>query len=159
MEIRRMLKWSAIWMSPVAGGFVTAAFLTLRNIHYPYSEAANSFFSIFFIVDLCRDTVANYFFALPLLLVARRFNLRSLLCYACISALAGLPVAYMLANPIDYAWQPSDEDFVHGPYWFFMFTYLFFSCTTGLLFGLGAKRPNLTVERDCANTPSRSPSP
>ena len=62
-----------------------------------------------------------------------------------IAVIAALPMAYVLANPLIYAWTPTEEDFNHGPYWLVPGIYAFASSATGLLFGLGSKQSKLSA--------------
>jgi hypothetical protein len=124
---------SVAWLCPLAGGAATAAFLTLRVL--PYDESA-----LFFAVAFLRDSLANYLVALPALFVACRLGLKSLLGYALVSVASAFPVGWVLAHPIPFAWQWTEEEFASGPYWSVMCGYMFFSSATGLLFGVNAKQ-------------------
>ena len=144
-----MWKRFAVWMCPFAGGAATATYLTLKNLPFGYSDRFDM--GMFFLVSFSRDTIANYLIALPLLLAVRWFYAKTTTSsYAVASGLAGLPVGYMLANPVAYAWLPTDADFTHGTYWLIMLTYMLCSCATGWLFSLGTNRPNNGAVTDAA---------
>jgi hypothetical protein len=130
-----MQRSKLLWLCPLAGGAAAAAFLTLRLL--PHDQAL-----FFFTVAFVRDSLANYVLALPLLFFARWLGLKHVLVYGLISILSALPLGWMLSHPIPYAWDWTEADFAHGPYWFVLSGYMFCSVTTGLLFGIIDMRSN-----------------
>jgi len=123
--------------APVAGGLSSAIFLLLRAINFSLAALGDPGLNSAFSIWLIRDVLANYLIVLPLLLLARRLGVRRLALFALISALAGSVLGYILANPAEYAWRPTDEDFAHGTYWGLFLGYVLVSGLTGVCFGLG----------------------
>ena len=72
-----------------------------------------------------------------MLFILKVLGIKNLFIYIFIASLAATPVASMLANPSEYAWQPTEEDFNHGTYWAIMWLYMLFSSVTGLSFWFG----------------------
>jgi hypothetical protein len=141
-----LVKRLSIWLCPFAGGISAASFLTLKNLPYPpcgYS-VCSAWFA--FGVYLARDTVLGYLISLPLLALARHIGVKSTGIYMLIAVIAALPMAYVLANPLTYAWTPTEEDFKHGPYWLVPGIYALVSSSTGLLFGLGSKKRKILAQ-------------
>jgi hypothetical protein len=126
-----------ILAAPVVGGFSSAAFLMFHAADFRFAALGGSGLHSAFLVWLVRDVVANYGIALPLLLFARYVGVRRLLVFALISVVAGSVVGYILANPAEYAWRPTDEDFAHGTYWGLFWSYTLTSGATGICFGIG----------------------
>jgi hypothetical protein len=132
MTIRRS---KLTWLCPLAGGTAAALFLTVRLL--PHSQAL-----LFFTVAFIRDSLSSYAIALPLLLLTRRLGLKSVFAYIAVAAAGAFPIGWMLAHPIPFALDWTEEDFAHGPYWWVMSGYMLCSSVTGLLFGIIAVRPN-----------------
>ena len=143
---KRFLNRLSVWLCPFAGGISAASFLTLKNLPYPSCGDFDCSAWAAFGVYLVRDTVLGYLIALPLLALSRYFGVKRIGIYMLISAVAALPMAYVLANPLTYAWSPTEEDFNHGPYWLVPGIYAFLSSSTGLLFGLGSKQRKISPE-------------
>lgn len=122
----------AFWLSPFAGAIATSTFLVIRN-----GEFDAAAFSVWF----SRDALLGYFIALPLLFFARVIGVRSVLAFMLVAAAAALPMAYVLAHPLTYAWTPIEADFVRSPYLLMPTIYALMSSITGLIFGFasGAK--------------------
>jgi hypothetical protein len=57
------------------------------------------------------------------------------------------PIAWMLANPLIYAWTPTYKDFLHGTYWGDFWAYTLCTSVTGLAFSLTSGRIGKTVDR------------
>jgi hypothetical protein len=120
-------------MSPLAGGVATSSFLTLRCIVEGQTYSIMSAFLIW----LARDTIIAYVLALPALLGLRRLGVIRVLPYVITTMILAVPMGYVLANPVDYAWAPTDQDFEHGPYWLLMCAYMACWSFTGLAFCAG----------------------
>ena len=117
----------------------TATFLTLKNVPFGECGDFDCRWWFFFAVSLIRDSSANFLIAFPLLFMAWRIGIKNVLSFISIAAVGALPVAYVLANPLTFAWTPADKDFVNGSYWLVPGIYVLFSSTTGLLFDLVQK--------------------
>ena len=107
----------------------------------PVSKLRNGAAS-FYEPGFVRDTLANYALVLPMLLIARRLGFRDLGFFILIGVIGALPVAYCLANPLEFDYSPTYEDFVHGPYWMEAGFYALLGSVTGVVFWLGSRRPS-----------------
>jgi hypothetical protein len=128
-----MLKRLAVWASPFVGGVATSTFLTLRCL----AEGQTYSIASAFVVWLTRDTVIGYLIGLPTLFAIRRFGVVRVPFYVFATMVTAVPMGYILANPVTYAWTPTDQDFEHGPYWLLMCIYMACSGITGLVFSVG----------------------
>lgn len=84
-----------------------------------------------------RDMLISYVIALPALILCRRLGARRAVSLWRVAALVGWPMGNVLANPVEYAWTPTEANFAHGPYSDVMLTYMSLFGLTGLLCGLG----------------------
>lgn len=139
MAYSQTIKYILIWFSPFIAAFGTASFVTLKNAPFSECDSFDCSWYFAFSVWFLRDAIANYIFALPLLLMLRKFNFKNILFYLFVGFIGGFPVAHMLANPLIYTWTPTKEDFEYGTYWLLMFSYMLLSSITGLSFWLGAR--------------------
>ena len=48
-------------------------------------------------------------------------------------------MGYVMANPVEFAWTPSEVEFQHGPYWDSMIIYMALFGLTGLVYSLFAR--------------------
>ena len=131
----RVLFWdrtAAAVLSPLVGGVAPAVWLWL-HIGANFDESAISRVCVWAI----RDILVSYVVALPVLLLCRRIGARRAFLLWLVAALVGYPMGYVLANPVEYAWVPTEADFAHGPYWDVMFPYMALFGLTGLLYALG----------------------
>jgi len=126
---------AAAVLSPAVGGVAPAFWLWLRN------GAGIDAISIGGpCVWAMRDTLISYAVALPVLVLCRRFGIRGLISLWLVAALIGGPMGYVLANPVEFAWTPTEADFTSGPYWNVMLGYMALFGLTGLFFATGTKR-------------------
>jgi hypothetical protein len=121
------------WFAPLVGGLTTATFLC---IHASLRPGGSYGLVDAFLVWSVRDVLLAYGLALPCLLIARRLGLRGIVVSWFVAASAGLPMGYVLANPLQYAWTPEEQDFVHGPYWGIMLAYASLFGLSGVLFSM-----------------------
>ena len=131
----RVLFWdrtAAAVLSPLVGGVAPAVWLWLR-VGAKFDESAISGVCVWAI----RDIVISYVIVLPVLLLCRRIGARRAVSLWLVAALVGYPMGYVLANPVEYAWMPTEADFAHGPYWDVMLTYMALFGLTGLPYALG----------------------
>ena len=84
-----------------------------------------------------RDALLVCLLALPVLVLSRRLGLSHPALLWAISALVGIPMGYVIANPAEFAWSPSEEDFEHGMYWGSLVAYAVFFGASGLVYGIG----------------------
>ena len=126
---------AAAVLSPAVGGVAPAFCFWLRN---------GSGFDAISVGGPCvwaiRDMLISYTVALPVLVLCRRFGVRSLISLWLVAALIGGPVGYALANTVEFARTPMEAVFTHGPYWGLMLGYMALFGLTGLLFAAGTKR-------------------
>ncbi|MCK9687422.1 hypothetical protein [Scleromatobacter humisilvae] len=126
---------AAAVLSPAVGGVAPALWFWLRN---------GAGFDAISVGGPCvwaiRDMLISYAVALPVLVLCRRFGIRSLISLWLVAALIGGPMGYALANPVEFAWAPTEADFTHGPYWGLMLGYMTLFGLTGLLFAAVSKR-------------------
>ena len=54
-------------------------------------------------------------------------------------------MGYVLANPLEFAWPPTETDFTHGPCWGGRLGYVALFGSTGLFFAAGAERGAVLV--------------
>jgi hypothetical protein len=127
----QVFKRLAFWLCPFAGAMATSTFLIIRS---------GEFDAAAFAVWFSRDALSGYFIALPLLFLARVAGVRSILAFMLVAAAAALPMAYVLAHPLTYAWTPTEEDFVRSPYLLMPTIYASMSSITGLIFGFALSR-------------------
>jgi peptidoglycan/LPS O-acetylase OafA/YrhL len=119
------------------GGLSLAFFIALRAAGFKVAALSESELRSAIVIWSIRDVVASYIIAFPLLILARRLGVRHLMVFVLISIVAGYPIGHMLANPANYAWQPTENDFTHGTYWDLLWSYMLTSGVTGLCFGMG----------------------
>ncbi|MGM9481529.1 hypothetical protein ACS5PN_10090 [Roseateles sp. NT4] len=67
--------------------------------------------------------------------LAYRLGLRNALGFFAIAAACAWPIGHIMANPVDYRFSPTEEDFDHGPYADRMFIYMALHGLSGLTFG------------------------
>jgi hypothetical protein len=121
-------------LSPVAGGLAPALWLWLHNGAGTTALAIGGP-----CVWAMRDLLVSYLVALPVLLLCRRGGVRKPGALWLVSSMVGAPIGYVLANPVDFAWAPTEADFAHGPHWGLMVGYMALFGLSGLLFDFGAR--------------------
>ncbi len=141
---------AAAVLSPLVGGVAPAVWLWLRA-GARFDESAISGVCVWAI----RDLLISYVIALPVLLLCRRIGVRRAVSLWLVAALVGYPMGYVLANPVEYAWTPTEADFAHGPYRDVMFTYTALFGLTGLLYAFG--REGQPEWRPTGSQPGDSP--
>lgn len=97
-----------------------------------------------FTVWFFRDPLISYLFTLPVLWICLCFGVKSLLGFWGVGTIIGAPVGFILANPVYYAWTPTDEDFLLGPYWHNMVIYMVLFGLVGLAYYFSS-RPRLHI--------------
>lgn len=126
---------TAAVLSPLVGGVAPAVWLWLR---------AGARFDEYAIPGVCawaiRDMLISYAIALPALMLCRRLGAKRAITLWLTAALAGYPMGYVLANPVEFAWAPTEAEFAHGPYWDVMLTYMALFGLTGVLYSAGRER-------------------
>ena len=124
-------------LTPLVGGLAASGFLTARIVFDGATVAqAGEAFSFWG----PRDVLLGYFLALPALAVARRLGATHFLWFWLVAAIAGMPMGYVLANPVEFDWAPTEADFDHGPYWELMYLYAVLFGMTGAAYGFLLRR-------------------
>jgi hypothetical protein len=125
-----------IWLTPLAGGMSPALYYSIHGMFDPQVVDLFAAFAVWVI----RDGVIAYAFALPALLIGRRLGVRNAFAFWLIAAMTGARMGYVLANPVDYAWTPSEQDFAHGPYWSRLAVHMALTGLTGIAFAALSRR-------------------
>jgi hypothetical protein len=69
------------------------------------------------------------------LMLAYRRGLRQPIALWLLAALCALPLGFVMAHPADFRFSPTEEDFVHGPYWRDMVIYMALFGLSGFAYG------------------------
>jgi len=113
-------------LCPLFGGISPAIYFYIKGISNG-GDTSNLLGA--FTVWAFRDLLISYLFTLPILWICRRFGVTSIVGFWSVGAIVGAPMGFVLANPIQFAWTPTDQDFLISPYWHDMVIYM-------VLFGL-----------------------
>ena len=123
----------AIWFVPLVGALSPAIVVAIQLLVLSSGQAdVRGELAVWFF----RDAFLGYSVVLPVVSILRRlgFTAPALLWVA--AAMVGLPMGYVLANPVEYTISPTDEEFQHGPYWPGMYIYAALFGLTGLAYGI-----------------------
>ena len=115
----------------LAGGIAPAVWLCLKN----ESQAVTAQIMSGAFVWFARDLTVSLVVTVPAMSLACRFGLKRPSVLWAIASLIGAPIGYALANPLQYAWTPTEEAFTHGPYWVDMAIYMALFGVAGPIFG------------------------
>lgn len=119
------------FLSSLVGAISPGIWLSLRN-----ATAAHPMLDIDSLAAWCsRDLLLSLLLALPALAFARHCGLRRPLALWAVAAAAGTPMGFVLANPVTFAWSPTEADFLLGPRWGDMATYMVLFGLAGLVYG------------------------
>lgn len=104
------------------------------------------------------DLLLSYVVAPPVLVVAHRLGLRSLMALWLVAALVGAPVGYLWANPAAFSDEPAETNVMQSPNWSLLLGYMALFGMTGLLYAAGAK-PSTRIQQFGSRTilPSTPP--
>lgn len=130
MQARMLRRDQLIWLSPVIGALAPATYFAVRSS----LAGRSSEILIAFAFWVLRDLILGYCMALPVLAVLRRFGAERIGLMWAAAALVGAPMGYVLANPVTFAWTPTEEQFEHGPYWFDMLIYMVLFGLSGVMY-------------------------
>jgi hypothetical protein len=119
-----------VWMSPIAGAVAPALYLVARSA---LSDNVGNLPGAF-AVWAFRDLIIGYCATLPVLAIFWRIGTRNPALFWMAATLMGGPMGYVLANPVEFAWSPTEMDFQHGPYWSVMLAYMALFGLSGLAF-------------------------
>jgi hypothetical protein len=126
---------AATVLSPVAGGLAPALWLWLHNGAGTTALAIGGP-----CVWAIRDLLVSYVIALPVLLLCRRGGVHKPGALWLVAPVVGAPIGYVLANPVDFAWTPTEANFAHGTDWGLMVGYMALFGLSGLLYAFGARQ-------------------
>ena len=123
----------AVWLTPIVGALVPAIVVAVELLVLSRGQAdVRGELAVWFF----RDALLGYTIVLPVISIARRIGFTAPASLWLVAALVGLPMGYVLANPVEYEFTPSEEEFQHGPYWWRMYIYAVQFGLTGLAYGI-----------------------
>ena len=123
----------AIWFAPLVGALAPATVVAIQLLVLSGGQAdVRGEMAVWFF----RDAFFGYSAVLPVVSIVRRLGFTAPTSLWVVAALVGLPMGYVLANPGEYTFSPSEEEFQHGPYWQRMYIYAVLFGLTGLAYGI-----------------------
>jgi hypothetical protein len=89
-----------------------------------------------FVVWFSRDLILALFLAIPVVAFAYHRGLKRPLALWALATVVAAPMGYVLANPVTFAWSPTEADFLLGPRWGDMALYVGLFGLSGLTYGM-----------------------
>ena len=129
----------AMWLSPWAGAFGVALYLSIRAglAQEPYPLFV---FGVWFV----ERAVVGYFLAMPMLVVAKRFGRTHVFGFMLLASLAAWPLEYYTSEPLN-AWHPTEAELEHGFYLETFIPCVLLASLTGALFAWGLRQDRQVV--------------